>query len=138
MYMLRLFSGAISVFKYLLAIFMMYAGVATMFAHPLDDGSRVGWLYQSRVTLLGLGFIFFASGALLFYGKIRRMRRTIGHGLMAVYLCFLFATIVTWYGYGFKDAIPNGIGTLITGILYLRWKYHIYYYVPVDKRTPVV
>lgn len=128
--MKRLVSAALSIFKYIVALFMMYAGAATMFAHAEDDGSRLGWLYESRTTLVILGFIFFLSGAVLLYGKVRKMRKTIGYGLMLVYLCFLFATILTCYGYGFKDAIPNGIGTIITGALYLRWKYHIYYYQP--------
>ncbi len=131
----RIVSFLLSIFKYIVAVFMMYAGVATAWMvteHEHDP--RLGFIYNHHWSLVLLGVIFFLAGAVLFWGKVRKKRRTIGHGLMATYLCFLFGAIIVWYADGVVAAVPNSIAALITAGLYLRWKYHIYYYEPsVDK-----
>lgn len=113
---------------------MMYIGVATM-ALPSHEHSRLGIIYEHRSALVAFGLIFFSSGLILLVGKLLKMKHVIGWGLMAIYLCFFFATILVWYGEGWKDAVPNAIGTSITGGLYLRWKYDILY---VDKRHSII
>ena len=118
-------------FKYIVAVFMMYSGVAIMLVDTTEPAP--GFIYNSRSALVVIGIIFFLSGLTLFVGKLTKQRRTIGHGLFMVYLCFLFTTLLSWIAFGFTAALGNIIATLITGGLYLRWKYHIYYYDPVDK-----
>lgn len=130
--MRRAVTNILSAFKYLLGAFMMYAGIVTMFVTP-DSGLEPGFVYESRFVLALIGTAFFISGLTLFVGKLTKMRRTTGHGLFMVYSCFLFATLLTLFTYGFMDAVPNLIGMLVSGGLYLRWKYHIYYYDPLDK-----
>lgn len=131
--MKRLVSGSLSVIKYIIALFMMYAGVMTMLTPPLDK-SHLGIVYETRATLVLFGIIFFLSGLTLFVGKIMKWKRWVGHGLYAIYMCFLFATFLNWYGLGFDAAVGNMVGSVIVGALYLRWKYRIYYYEPsVDK-----
>lgn len=110
---------------------MMYAGVVTMLVDTSEPAP--GFIYNSRTALVAIGIIFFISGFTLFVGKLTKQSRTIGHGLFMVYSCFLFATLLSWVAFGFTDAVGNLIGTLITGGLYLRWKYHIFYYDPLDK-----
>lgn len=129
--MRRLVTNVLSAFKYILGAFMMYAGILTMFieTQPLDPR----YVYDSRFVLATIGTFFFISGLTLFVGKLTKMRRVVGHGLFMVYCCFLFATLLSWTSFGFAEASGNLIGMLIAGGLYLRWKYHIYYYDPLDK-----
>lgn len=129
--MRRLVTNSLSAFKYVLGAFMMYAGIVTMFIET--DPLEPGFVYESRLVLASIGTFFFISGLTLFVGKLTKMRRVTGHGLFMVYICFLFATILSWVSFGFVDATGNMIGMLISGALYLRWKYHIYYYDPLDK-----
>lgn len=123
-----------SALKYVIGAFMMYAGIVTIFA---DTGlaAEPAFVYESRVALALIGTLFFISGLTLFAGKLTKMRRVTGHGLFAVYNCFLFATLLSWFYFGFVDALGNLIGTLVVGGLYLRWKYHIYYYDGLDKTS---
>lgn len=129
--MRRVISTILSAFKYIIAVFMMVAGIQTMFVET--DPLAPGFIYESRTALVIIGGVFFSSGLTLFVGKLTKMRRVTGHGLFMVYSCFLFATILSWVAFGFAEATGNLIGTLVTGGLYLRWKYHIYYYDGVDK-----
>ena len=69
--MKRLVSGSLSVIKYIIALFMMYAGVMTMLTPPLDK-SHLGIVYETRATLVLFGIIFFLSGLTLFVGKIMK------------------------------------------------------------------
>ena len=124
---------AISGFKYLLALFMMYAGVATVFFVPVSEmGGALGIIYDYKISLVILGIIFFLSGLSLLYGKIKRSRVWTGRGLMSIYLSFLFAALlqiaafptdpVQWAG--------NLIAALICGLLWLRWKFKVSYWNP--------
>lgn len=128
---------ALSGFKYLIALFMMYAGVVTVMAPP-TPGTQLPLVYESRPVLIVMGIIIFLSGALLFFSKVFKKRKTQGWGLFAIYNCFLFAGFLNWYAVGWEGAWSNLLGAAIVGALYLRWKYHIYYYEPVDKTRPVV
>src|ERR1044072_3446923 len=123
----RVVSFSLSMFKYFIALFMMYAGIATLFL-PKTPGTKLDVVYANRFTLVTLGVIIFASGATLFYGKIFKQRRIQGIGLFAVYCCYLFAGVLNWYAIGWDSAWSNLLGAVIVGGLYLRWKYHIYYY----------
>lgn len=118
-------------FKYFVAVLMMYLGIATMFL-PLEPNSDLGIIYETRVTLVLFGLYFFASGATLLIGKIRKMRRVTGHGLFMIYLAYTFGFILNWVGFDFSHAYGNLIGAVIMGALYLRWKHEIYYYQPLD------
>lgn len=128
---------ALSGFKYLISLFMMYAGCVTVAAPP-TPGTHLPILYESRPVLIVMGIVIFASGATLFFSKLFKRRKTQGWGLFAIYLCFLFAGIANWYAVGWEGAWSNLIGAAIVGALYLRWKYHIYYYEPLDKHHHVV
>lgn len=131
--MKRAISWFLSAFKYVLSLFMMYAGIATMFL-PIDNTSDLGFIYESRLALVAFGMFFFGSGLMLFIGKVTKMRKVAGHGLFSIYICFMFAFILNWVVLGFSAAWPNLAGAVVVGGLYLRWKYHIYYYEPpLDK-----
>lgn len=107
--------------KYLLALYLMYAGIDTMFG-PVADSSDLGLVYETRFTLVIFGIIFFTSGAVLLLGKIFKRMRVIGWGLYAIFLCFLFATILNWVGLGTSHAVGNLVMSILVGLLYLRWK----------------
>lgn len=113
-------------FKYFIALFMMYAGIVTLFVPP-TPGTKLDLVYENKIVLVILGTIIFCSGFMLFYGKIRKKRRLQGWGLFMVYNCYLFAGLLNWYALGWSDAWSNLLGAVIVGLLYLRWKYHIYY-----------
>lgn len=112
----------LSVFKYLLAAYMMLAGALTPFSGV--EGTKLGFLYSNTYSLTVIGVLIFISGAMLMYGKIRRSKKWTGRGLLWIYLCFLFATILNFVA--FDAAVTywlfNLIFTIITGALWLRWK----------------
>jgi predicted Na+-dependent transporter len=113
--------------NYLLALFMMYAGVITAIA-PLDTSQdRFGWIYGSRFMLVLFGLIFFGSGASLFVSKLVQYEPIIGHSLMAIYLCFVFAALLNMASGSWIDGLPNLVASGIVGLLYLRWKYRFFY-----------
>lgn len=112
---------------------MMYIGVATMLM-PADDGSELGVIYNNRLALVTFGCFFFASGLTLFIGKVVKRNKTTGHGLFMIYISFLFGFIISTLESDWNSASTNLVASLIVGALYLRWKYHIYYYDTVDKR----
>ncbi|HEY5445869.1 MAG TPA: hypothetical protein VIJ87_15650, partial [Pyrinomonadaceae bacterium] len=90
---------AIGAFKYLIAVYLMLAGVVTVFSHGDPSVSALHSLYTSHLSLAIIGLIIFASGATLFWGKIRRNRKLVGRGLFSVYLCYLFAAILNFIAY---------------------------------------
>lgn len=124
---------AIGAFKYILAIFMMYAGVTTALSPTQSVPGSFGFVYSSRISLVIFGIIFFISGSILLYGKIRRSRRWTGKGLLLIYLCFLFATLVNGISLGGNPSVwvYNFFGTIITASLWLRWKFKTEY---VDRK----
>lgn len=113
----------ISAFKYLLAIFMIVAGIATAI-QPLYPTPYLGFIFAHRLTLVAFGMIFSCSGFTLLIGKLRKRRKIVGAGLLAIYLCFFFSTFLNGAAFGWvMDAwLANAIATLITGALYLRWR----------------
>lgn len=125
----------LSTFKYIVGFFMMFAGVQTaILAVEHDHVDSLGWVYNNHWTLWSLAIIFFLSGAAVVAGKLFKKSKVLGYGLMGTYMSFLFGAIIAWVGYTWVDAIPNGTAAVITGALYLRWKYNIYYYEPpLDK-----
>jgi len=132
--MRRLVSATLSGLKYLIAVLMILSGINTMFFDEPVDVSRLGFIYENRWTLFAFGVFFFISGMTLLVAKIKKMRRIVGYSLMTIYLTFLFVSILNWYAFGVGQAVGNIIGAVVVGGLYLRWKYHIYYYEPsVDR-----
>jgi len=124
----------LSAIKYLLAIFMMVAGVMTAFA-PIDPSSAeaLGWLYNSRHALVFYGASFFASGFALLWGKIRKSRKWTGRGLLLIYLSFLYAAMLNGVAWGFMNLeawLPNVIMACLVGALYLRWRFQTEYINP--------
>lgn len=124
---------ALSAFKYLLAIFMMVAGVTTAIGPIAPAGGDLGWLYATRHALVLFGSVFFLSGASLLYGKIRRSRKWVGRGLMYIYLCFVFAACLNAMAWGL--GVPtawagNLLMSVVVGLLYLRWKFKTEYVDP--------
>lgn len=115
----------------------MYAGIETMVS-PVHIDSKLDIIHENKTSLTIIGCVFFASGLILFIGKICKMKKAQGHGLFAVYNCFLFSFIVNWIGLGFDYAWGNLIASFIVGALYLRWKFHIYYYDPLDNPQHLV
>lgn len=123
---------AISVFKYLIAGYMMLAGAVTTVAEQLPTTGPLGFLYSSRVSLVIIGLLIFTAGAVLLYGKIRKSKRWTGRGLFYVYMCFLFASILNYIAYSGDPTtwVSNLVVAGITGTLYLRWKFKTEYINP--------
>lgn len=115
-------------FKYLVAVYMMVAGVITPFIAAVDT-RHFGWVYSSKWSLICLGLIIFLSGLWLFLGKIRKRRKQTGQGLMAVFCCFLFAGMLNSVAFGALDS-GNFIAALVMGLLYLRWRFKTAYINP--------
>lgn len=132
--------GAISVFKYILGGFMVIAGLQTMFAPITIVGDALGAFFLNRLLLVLFGLIFASCGVTLLYGKIRRSRRWTGRGLMGIYLCFVFGTIINIATNGFLPAtwVGNFVLSLITGALWLRWKFKTEYINPLHFVDEVV
>lgn len=123
---------ALSAIKYIISVFMMFYGVARAFGpiKPLDGD--LGVLYSSRLFLVIMGIIFFASGLVLLLGKINRRKKMVGYGLGLVYLCFLFGTVINGMATDWRFAAwgPNLLCTIIVGVLWLRWKFKTEYVDP--------
>ena len=123
----------ISGFKYLLAVFMILAGIITATAPLAASSGPLGFLFASRLCLIGLGCILAGSGITLLYAKLTRSRRWTGRGLMYVYLCFVFAALLNILSSGtltFDIWGPNIVMSLIVGALYLRWRLKTHYITP--------
>jgi predicted Na+-dependent transporter len=119
-----------SIFKYIVAVYMMLIGLLTPWAASSPDNlERLGWVYTSKWSLVALGLIIFLSGLWLFVGKIRKNRRQTGRGLMAIFCCFLFGAALNSVALGIFD-YGNLIGALIMGLLYLRWRFKTAYIDP--------
>jgi hypothetical protein len=116
-------------FKYIIAIFMMVAGVLT----PLQDLTPVdgplGFIYSSRLALSAFGLAFFLSGASLFYGKIAKSKKWTGNGLFAIFTCFLFSGLLETTA-RHVPSIGNFTSAFIVGALYLRWRFKTVYIDP--------
>lgn len=122
----------------------MFAGIQTMFLPP-DPNTRLGFIYETRPSLVSFGILFFSSGFVLFIGKIKKWKKVVGVGLMMIYLDYLFAAFLNWYAIGWSAAWGNFIGALLLGVLHLKWKRETYNPKPrkflpehVDTNSPVV
>lgn len=120
-------------FKYLIAVSMMVSGVTTILADPIPE-SNLAIIYETKATLVVFGIIFFVLGVALFVSKLFKWKRIQGWSLFGIYVSYMFAFFSNWIGLGWDSAWGNLILAIIMGGLYLRWKYHIYYYDAVDKR----
>ena len=130
---------ALGLFKYLLALFMMYAGVATAILPITPVDGSLGFIYSARLSLIIFGVVFFISGFMLFYGKVTKSRIWTGRGLASIYGCFLFAAILNAVALGgIANWLGNAIVALITGALWLRWKMKTTYIDPKHFREDVV
>lgn len=123
---------AVSVFKYLIAIYMMFAGLVTPFMSVAID--HLGWLYSSPVSLTIAGTIIFCSGLWLFLGKVRRNRKQVGQGLMMCFCCFIFSGVLNSLAFVMFDP-GNFIAAGVIAILYLRWRFKTAYIDPEHFRT---
>lgn len=117
----------LSVVKIVLAVFMMIAGVVTA-VMPLDTTTDdLGFIFNNRAPLVIFGAVFFLSGLTLFLGKIRGNREMTGHGLMAIYLCFVFSGILNaaasdWHP---ESWVGNAVAAAFVAVLWLWWKYKV-------------
>lgn len=127
--MLKVIDYGLSILKYLIGIFMFVIGLATMFAPITHSVSMLGLLFAYRATWVVCGVTFAASGAWLLYGKLTKNRIATGHGLMAIYLCLVFATVVNGFltHWLLASWLGNAIFAVVVGLLYLRWKFRVAY-----------
>lgn len=127
-------------FKYLLGGLTILAGFTTATGPitPLDGA--LGWLYSSRPPLVLLGIVAALSGGYLILAKLKKSRRHTGRALMTCYLLYTFATLLQMLAAGVTAGIPNLIGAVIFGLLYLRWRFKTAYVDPqhfVDSIEPL-
>lgn len=97
---------------------------------PMDGA--LGFLYETRASLVFFGILFACSGLMLLYGKWRRSRKWTGRGLMFIYCEFLFATIINGIAYNWVPGywVGNAVATAIVAALWLRWKFKTEYVNP--------
>lgn len=128
----RYLEAFLSLIKYLISFVMIVEGVETILLPPVNTHDSLGWLYASKTTLVILGTVFLMAGIVLFAGKFMRSRKWTGHGILAAYLCFLFASIIQFSAYpaSVMEWLPNVIMTIVMGALWLRWKYQTTYINP--------
>jgi hypothetical protein len=124
-----LWERAISVFKYLVAVYMMVAGLLTPWFAGVEGVKHLTWIYQSEWSLVTIGIIIFLCGLWLFLGKVRKSRVQTGQGLMAVFCCFLFAGVLNSVALVMFDP-GNFIAAGIMALLYLRWRFKTAYIDP--------
>ena len=131
---------AISAFKYFMAVALMLNGLTTAIFGEVDDGTvALGWIYQSHTVLAIFGIIIFLCGLTLFIGKILKRRNLTGQGLMAVFCCYLFATVLQYIAYAGDPSawVVNAIFAVAMGLLYLRWRFKTAYIDPNHFRDDV-
>lgn len=129
----RFWERALSVFKYIVAGYMMLAGALTTFSPPdstVQGSMHVIYGVQFSISLIGI--IIFLSGLGLMIGKIKKSRRLTGRGLFATYLCFFFATFLNALAYNGDPTtwVSNAIMAIIMALLWLRWKFKTEYVNP--------
>jgi hypothetical protein len=131
---------ALDLLKYLISILVMLSAVSTAFGPTSPVGGTFDFVYTVRGVRIALGVCIFFAGALLFYGKLRKNRKVTGWGLMAVYLCFVFGTVVNFITFPKIPSywIGNLIFALITGLLWLRWRFKTQYVDPKGFKSTVV
>ena len=132
--------NVISGFKYLLSVMMMGSGILTTIAPITQVDGALGFIYSTRISLVFFGIIFFICGLILLCGKIRKSKKWTGKGLLYIYLCFLFATLINMAAFGFFPVghwIGNLIFAIITGLLWLRWKFKTEYVNPNHFHTDI-
>lgn len=136
----RAVSPVLTTVKYILAIFMIIAGVATMCSPitPLDGA--LGFIYTHRLALIGIGLVFSGSGLGLLIGKLTKNKCLTGRSLMAIFCCFLFASLLQGqaYGWGFHAWIPNAIAAVLVGLLWLWWRFKTHYINVHDFRNQAI
>lgn len=123
---------AISVFKYIIAGYMILAGAVTMVDSGDSTVSALGFIYNTRIGLIIVGLVVLTSGVVLLYGKLRKSKKWTGRGLFYVYLCFAFAAILNFVAYAgdWTFWLGNALSALVTGALWLRWKFKTEYINP--------
>lgn len=129
----RFWERVISVFKYIVACYMIIAGALTIFM-PSDNtvNPKVSLVFGHKISIVIIAIAILASGVVLLIGKIKKNRVLTGRGLFAVYLCFFFATILNAIAY-YGDPttwVSNLIMAIIMGLLWLRWKFKTEYVNP--------
>lgn len=123
--MRRVFNVVLSVFEYLVAAYMIFAGVVTMIIEPDPAVTNfMKLLYGTRTGVIIVGLIIAASGLILLVGKIRKSKKLHGRGLFYTYLCFFFAAILNYIAYSGDPTVwvSNVIMAAIIAALWLRWR----------------
>jgi hypothetical protein len=130
---------AFSVLKYAIAGLTIVAGVGAMVAPLTPMPAPLGFLYGTRVGLVLFGALTVSCGFSLLYGKATRSRQWTGRGLMACYMCFVFATLIQGLAFAWDPGtwVANAIFALITGALFLRWKFKTSYIDPNHFRKEI-
>ena len=121
----RWLNRVISVFEYIVAGYMLLAGVLTMFIAPDQNVTNfMHAIYGTRIGVVVVGLIIVISGGALMIGKIRKSNKEHGRGLFYVYLCFFFAAILNAVAYAGDPTVwvSNAIMAVIMGVLWLRWR----------------
>lgn len=126
----RQINKVISVFNYFLCGLVMLSGISAIFADPdLTVTGSMHFIYGSHLALMTLGIIIFLCGFTLLYGKLRNSRVWTGRGLWLIYCCFLFGAVLNGVAYSWAPHmwVPNAAFALITGLIWLRWKFRTEY-----------
>lgn len=131
--------NAIGFVKYVIAALTIFGGITAILTPLTPLSGPLGFLYGTRVGLVLFGLLTIACGLALLYGKVRKSRKWTGIGLMACYCCFLFATLIQISAFGFHPAYwaVNGTLAILSGALWLRWKFKTAYINPNHFRKDI-
>lgn len=138
--LVRILGPIVGTIKYALAIFMIVAGVSTMFSPLTPLHGALGFLFAHRWTLVVVGSVFSGSGAWLLLGKLLKKRYWVGHSLMAIFLCFLFSTLLQGAAFGWAPSywLANGVAAVGVALLWLWWKFKTQYVNVPDFRKKAI
>lgn len=135
----KFIENSLGALKWVLAVFVMYIGVMIAIGPLTPIEGILGVLYSSRLFVVTYGAWTFLAGAALLYGKWQKSKKWTGVGLFNIYLNALFACIINGFAHSWSlDSWPiAAVFALITGLLWLRWKFKTEYINPNHFRREV-
>lgn len=107
----------IHILLYLVAIFMVVAGIETALG-PLEPAGDLGFLFETRFWITIFGAVFSLSGFTLLIGLIRRKDGLVQWGTYAIFCCLLFAGVLNSVAFNTVDP-GNFIAAGVLAALYL-------------------
>lgn len=118
----------ISAIEYVLVVVFAIGGINTLFLNGLDTGEEIQDALGSHIAFIVYGVIYLCTAVFLLYAKVGRKQRTHSTALMIVFMVSLFSFILELQVFktSAEDWADTCTLTIITGLLYLRCRYHYF------------